>query len=75
MFPFIVGERTPVRRRLESIIPAVWNLCEANSAMFSAIAKFSKDEKLAGFATSPVERLVETENTECLSVPMQSGAW
>ncbi|GAA5807255.1 hypothetical protein MFLAVUS_000611 [Mucor flavus] len=68
------GERTPVRRRLETIVPAVWNLCEANSSMFAAIAKFNKDQRLAGLAASPVQRLVETENTECRSVPMQSGA-
>ncbi|KAI9345447.1 histidine phosphatase superfamily [Pilaira anomala] len=68
------GERTPVRRRLEKVIPAVWNLCEANSSMFATIAKFNKEKDLNGLSSVPVERLVETEKTEGISVPMQSGA-
>lgn len=70
-----IGERTPVRRRLENIVPAVWNLCEANASMFATIAKFNKEKDLNGLSSVPVERFVETEKTEGISVPMQSGAW
>ncbi|KAG1088368.1 hypothetical protein G6F42_020297 [Rhizopus arrhizus] len=68
------GERSPVRRRLEGIIPPVWNLCDANASMFAAIAKF-QDEKVQGMTSVHTERLVETQESESRSVPIKSGAW
>ncbi|EPB86498.1 hypothetical protein HMPREF1544_06665 [Mucor circinelloides 1006PhL] len=67
------GERSPVRRRLEGIIPPVWNLCDANASMFAAIAKF-QDEKVQGMTSVHTERLVETQESESRSVPIKSGA-
>lgn len=69
------GERSPVRRRLEGIVPPVWNLCEANTAMFATIAQFNKDKSIKGMKYAPLERLIETEETESRShVPIQPGA-
>lgn len=71
-----IGERSPVRRRLEGIVPPVWNLCEANTAMFATIAQFNKDKSIKGMKYAPLERLIETEETESRShVPIQPGAW
>ncbi|CAO3686612.1 unnamed protein product [Rhizopus stolonifer] len=56
------GERTPVRRRLEKLFPAVWNLCEANTAMLSTIAQFNQQK--IDFTAVPVQRIVETEKLE-----------
>ncbi|KAG1438025.1 hypothetical protein G6F56_012821 [Rhizopus delemar] len=56
------GERTPVRRRLEKLFPAVWNLCEANTAMFSTIAQFNQQK--IDFTAVPVQRVIETEKLE-----------
>ncbi|CEP20088.1 hypothetical protein [Parasitella parasitica] len=67
------GERSPVRRRLEGIIPAVWNLCDANAHMFATIAKF-ENENIQGMTPVRTERLVETQKTESRSVPIKSGA-
>ncbi|KAI7888793.1 histidine phosphatase superfamily [Mucor mucedo] len=68
------GERSPVRRRLKGIIPPVWNLCAANSAMFATIAQFEqKNEIVSRLDVAPVERLVETKETESRSVPIESG--
>lgn len=64
-----------MRRRLESIVPPVWNMCDANAAMFATIAKFKKDELVSGLKSVHVERLVETEESESRSVPIQSGGW
>lgn len=63
-----------MRRRLEGIVPAVWNLCDANAAMFATIGKFQK-ENVAGMGSIPVERVIETQETESRSVPIKSGAW
>ncbi|KAI9478618.1 MAG: histidine phosphatase superfamily [Benjaminiella poitrasii] len=57
------GERSPVRRRLEKIIPSIWDMCEANSAMFATIAKF-EGEDVKGVGSVPMERLIETSATE-----------
>ncbi|KAI8967087.1 histidine phosphatase superfamily [Mycotypha africana] len=66
------GERSPVRRRLEGIIPPVWNLCAANKAMFSTIAQFDKDE-IKDLEAVKTKRLVETAETESKSsMPIQS---
>jgi hypothetical protein len=71
-----IGERTPVRRRLESIVPPVWNICDANASMFATIAQFKKEGQLvSGLTTVHVERLVETEESDSRSVPIQSGGW
>ncbi|KAI8644322.1 histidine phosphatase superfamily [Parasitella parasitica] len=67
------GERSPVRRRLEGIFPAVWNLCDANTSMFATIARF-ENENLQGLTSVRTERMVETQKTESLSVPIKSGA-
>ncbi|GAN09533.1 phosphoglycerate mutase-like protein [Mucor ambiguus] len=67
------GERAPVRRRLEGIIPPVWNLCDANASMFATIARF-QDEKTQGMTSVHTERLVETQESESRSVPIKSGA-
>lgn len=64
-----------MRRRLENVVPAVWNLCDANAAMFATIAKFNK-QNIVGMTHTSVERLVETQETESRSdIPIQSGAW
>ncbi|RCH78556.1 hypothetical protein CU097_002522, partial [Rhizopus azygosporus] len=57
------GERTPVRRRLENLFPPVWNLCEANKAMFASIAQFDK-QNVQGLRPIHVERLVENNGAE-----------
>ena len=67
------GERSPVRRRLEGIVPAVWNLCDVNADMFATITKF-QDEKIQGMTSVHTERLVETKETESRSIPIKSGA-
>lgn len=72
---YISGERSPVRRRLKKIIPPVWNLCAANSAMFATIAHFENKGTLSKLDNVPVERLVETKETESRSVPIESGGW
>lgn len=64
-----------MRRRLKSIIPPVWNLCSANSAMFATIAQFNKNKNISELDVAPVERLVETKETESRSVPIESGGW
>jgi hypothetical protein len=70
-----IGERAPVRRRLESIVPAIWNLCDANAAMFATIAKF-KQENISGMTHAPLKRVLETKKTESRSnMPIKSGAW
>ncbi|ORZ08631.1 histidine phosphatase superfamily [Absidia repens] len=57
------GERTPVRSRLEKLIPSTWNLCDANRAMFATILDFNQqkgqpnDGIPARFA--PLQRLAE----------------
>jgi hypothetical protein len=43
--------------------------------MFATIAKFNKDESITGMSAIPIERVIETERTESLSVPIKSGAW
>lgn len=63
-----LGERTPVRRRLENLFPPVWNLCEANKAMFASIAQFDK-QKVQSLGPIHVERLVENNGAE------KPGAW
>lgn len=50
-------------------------MCDANAAMFATIAKFKKDELVSGLKSVHVERLVETEESESRSVPIQSGGW
>jgi hypothetical protein len=42
--------------------------------MFATIAKFNK-ENISSMSTIPVERKVETSETESRSVPIQSGGW
>ncbi|KAI8097301.1 histidine phosphatase superfamily [Halteromyces radiatus] len=57
------GERTPVRSRLEKIIPSTWNLCDANRAMFATILDFNKSQGRSndGIPASfvPLQRIVE----------------
>ncbi|KAF7731246.1 hypothetical protein EC973_000662 [Apophysomyces ossiformis] len=55
----MVRERTPVRKRLEKFVPAVWNVCDANRAMFATIAMFAEKQELE---SSPLQRLLETEH-------------
>ncbi|KAJ8657497.1 hypothetical protein O0I10_006799 [Lichtheimia ornata] len=50
------GERTPVRRRLEQLFPAVWTMCEANTAMFATIAAINGKREFV-----PLQRLVDAE--------------
>ncbi|OBZ84309.1 putative acid phosphatase SPBC4.06, partial [Choanephora cucurbitarum] len=61
------GERTPVRRRLEHMVPTIWNLCEANTAMFASIAEFNKQEKdgkkIQHVTQLPMERVLETDGS------------
>ncbi|KAI8070942.1 phosphoglycerate mutase-like protein [Gongronella butleri] len=72
------GERTPVRGRLEKIIPATWNLCDANRAMFATILDFnaergqSNDGIPARFM--PLQRLVERPNPNKDLVTYPAGA-
>ncbi|CAO3627275.1 unnamed protein product [Cunninghamella blakesleeana] len=62
------GERTPVRSRLESIIPATWNLCDANCAMFATILDFNEQQGISneGIPSKymPLQRLIEKKTSE-----------
>ncbi|KAI9322615.1 histidine phosphatase superfamily [Dichotomocladium elegans] len=50
------GERTPVRKRLTQLFPAVWEMCQSNTQMFATIQ--SLQGKQYGV---PLQRLVDTE--------------
>lgn len=43
--------------------------------MFATIAQFNKDEIISRLDAVPVERLIETKETESRSVPIESGGW
>ncbi|RCH77776.1 hypothetical protein CU098_000142, partial [Rhizopus stolonifer] len=58
-------------RRLEKLVPAVWNLCDANASMFATIAEFNR-QKITHHHV-PVERVLETDTTESKQVPIPSG--
>ncbi|KAI7857192.1 histidine phosphatase superfamily [Circinella umbellata] len=55
------GERTPVRKRLTQLFPAVWNMCDANAHMFATI--LSLDPKAAKQFV-PLQRLVDEERLD-----------
>ena len=60
---------------MESIVPPVWNMCEANTNMFATIAKFNKEGLIRGMSHASLERVVETEETESRSVPIKPAGW
>ncbi|SAL96061.1 hypothetical protein [Absidia glauca] len=73
------GERTPVRRRLEKIIPATWQLCDANRAMFATILDFNRQQGRSNDGIpaqfTPVQRLVEKQgSSEKDQVTFPAGA-
>jgi acid phosphatase len=75
-----IGERTPVRRRLEKIIPATWQLCDANRAMFATILDFNRQQGRSNDGIpaqfTPVQRLVEKQgSSEKDQVTYPAGAW
>ncbi|ORX55726.1 phosphoglycerate mutase-like protein [Hesseltinella vesiculosa] len=72
------GERTPVRTRLESLIPNTWHLCEANMAMFATILDFNakQGESNDGIPIQymPLKRFVERPVPNDNPVAFKSGA-
>ncbi|KAI9030950.1 histidine phosphatase superfamily [Phycomyces nitens] len=48
------GERTPVRRRLENIVPPIWNLCDANHQMMTTIKSLDGSPQTIG-----IDRIVD----------------
>ena len=49
------------------MVPASWNLCDANAAMFATIAEFNKQEKdgkkIQHVTQLPMERVLETDGS------------
>lgn len=75
-----IGERSPVRRRLEKIIPATWQLCDANRAMFATILDFNRQQGRSNEGIpaqfAPLQRLVENQgSSEKEQVTYPAGAW
>lgn len=67
----ILGERTPVRKRLEKLFPAVWNMCDANAQMFATIVT---QQQTMDFV--PLQRLVDGEEApNKKQVTFEPGAW
>ncbi|ORY98625.1 histidine phosphatase superfamily [Syncephalastrum racemosum] len=64
------GERTPVRKRLVQLFPAVWNVCDANGHMFATIMSLSQDLK----DVVPLQRLVETQAKDKTRTTIAPGA-
>ncbi|KAI8149180.1 histidine phosphatase superfamily [Fennellomyces sp. T-0311] len=52
------SERTPVRKRLEKLFPAVWHMCDANAHMFATIVALDSN---ASKQFVPLQRLVDAE--------------
>ena len=67
-----IGERTPVRKRLTQLFPAVWNMCDANAHMFATI--LSLDPKAAKQFV-PLQRLVDEERLGQKPHLHKPGAW
>lgn len=65
-----IGERTPVRRRLEQLFPAVWTMCEANTAMFATIAAINGKREFV-----PLQRLVDAELPNKTQLTYEPGSW
>ena len=72
VFLFYIGERTPVRKRLTQLFPAVWNMCDANAHMFATI--LSLDPKAAKQFV-PLQRLVDEERLGQKPHLHKPGAW
>ena len=57
------------------MVPAIWNLCDANAAMFTTIAEFNKQEKdgkkVQHVTQLPVERVLERDDSRKTA----SGGW
>jgi hypothetical protein len=70
-----IGERTPVRKRLETIVPSIWDMCQANAQMFAIIASVTGDNIKPTFTGVPLRRLVETEVGDGKQVTSPAGAW
>jgi hypothetical protein len=70
-----VGERTPVRKRLETLVPSIWNLCDANSQMFTVIAKLQGQTIDSALKPVRLSRLVETEHGDGIQVTATPGSW
>ncbi|CAO3662946.1 unnamed protein product [Umbelopsis ramanniana] len=68
------GERTPVRKRLETIVPSVWDMCQANAQMFAVIASVTGDTVKPTFTGVPLLRLVETEIGDGKQVTSPAGS-
>ncbi|GAB5592234.1 hypothetical protein Unana1_07134 [Umbelopsis nana] len=68
------GERTPVRKRLETLVPSVWELCHANTQMFATIASLDGDTISPTLRSVPLTRLVETEIGEGRQLTSRPGA-
>ncbi|CAM0142796.1 hypothetical protein VKS41_002640 [Umbelopsis sp. WA50703] len=68
------GERTPVRKRLETLVPSIWNLCDANSQMFTVIAKLQGQTIDSTLKPVRLSRLVETEHGDGIQVTATPGS-
>lgn len=64
-----------MRKRLETLVPSVWELCHANAQMFATIASLDGDTISPTLRSVPLTRLVETEIGEGRQVTSRPGAW